>query len=173
MADSQDVRVSICSTRGVSIGSRHDVPSTSCVRRAALEQQPFIARVEDPVSARDLWFVTVTIGGDALARDEVQEALERLSVERAFLVGIRYDRTHAQVRYWDECADAAQATRQALSLWATRRSSRSCPAGGSAASRWSTWPPPSSSGTLTDTRGYTRWERSSLLRTDSTLRTRL
>ncbi len=117
MADSQDVRVSICSTRGVSIGSRHDVPSTSCVRRAALEQQPFIARVEDPVSARDLWFVTVTIGGDALARDEVQEALERLSVERAFLVGIRYDRTHAQVRYWDECADAAQATRQALSLW--------------------------------------------------------
>jgi hypothetical protein len=117
MADSQDVRVGICSTRGVSIGSRHDVPSTACVRRAALEQQPFIARVEDVVSARDLWFVTVTIGGDALARNEVREALERLSVERAFLVSIRYDRTHAQVRYWDECGDAGQATRQALSLW--------------------------------------------------------
>jgi hypothetical protein len=117
MADSQDVRVSICSTRGVSIGSRHDVPSTSCVRRAALERQPFIARVEDVVSAHDLWFVTVTIGGDALARNEVREALMRLSVERAFLVSIRYDRTHAQVRYWDECDDAAQATRQALSLW--------------------------------------------------------
>jgi len=117
MADSQDVRVSICSTRGVSIGSRHDVPSASCVRRAALEKHPFIARVEDVASARDLWFVTVTIGGGALAGDEVRQALERLSVERAFLVSIRYDRTHAQVRYWDECADAGQATQQALSLW--------------------------------------------------------
>jgi hypothetical protein len=117
MADSQDVRVRICSTRGVSIGSRHDVPSTSCVRRAALEQQPYIARVEAPEDARDLWFVTVTIGGDALAQDEVRAALERLSVERAFVVSIRYDRNHAQVRYWDECDDAALATRQALSLW--------------------------------------------------------
>ncbi|MCD5348901.1 hypothetical protein [Kineosporia mesophila] len=101
----------------MSIGSRRDVPSTSCVRRAALEQQPYIARAEDAESARDLWFVTVTVGGGALAQDEVRDALERLSVERAFVVSIRYDRNHAQVRYWDECGDAAEATRQALSLW--------------------------------------------------------
>ncbi len=87
------------------------------MRRAALEQQPYIARAEDAADARDLWFVTVTVGGGALAQDEVREALERLSVERAFVVGIRYDRNHAQVRYWDECDDAAQATRQALDLW--------------------------------------------------------
>ncbi|MCE0535793.1 hypothetical protein LWF15_09735 [Kineosporia rhizophila] len=101
----------------MSIGSRHDVPSTSCVRRAALEQQPYIARAEDPAAARELWFVTVTVGGGALVLPEVRAALERLSVERAFVVSIRYDRTRAQVRYWDECDDAAQATRQALSLW--------------------------------------------------------
>lgn len=87
------------------------------MRRAALEQQPYITRAEAPADARDLWYVTVAVGGDALALDEVREALERLSVERAFVVTIRYDRRHAQVRYWDECDDAAQATRQALSLW--------------------------------------------------------
>ncbi|MBT0773551.1 hypothetical protein KIH74_31690 [Kineosporia sp. J2-2] len=101
----------------MSIGSRHDVPSASCVRRAALEQQPYIARAGDPAEGRDLWFVTVTIGGAALALRGVREALERLSVERAFVVSIRYDRNRAQVRYWDECDDAAEATRQALSLW--------------------------------------------------------
>lgn len=87
------------------------------MRRAALQQQPYIARAEDPADARDLWFVTVTVGGGALAQDEVRDALERLSVERAFVVSIRYDRNHAQVRYWDECDDAGQATHQALALW--------------------------------------------------------
>ncbi|GAB3240608.1 hypothetical protein GCM10027456_06710 [Kineosporia babensis] len=87
------------------------------MRRAALEQQPYISRADDAADARELWFVTVTVGGGALAQNEVREALERLSVERAFVVSIRYDRNCAQIRYWDECDDAGQATLQALSLW--------------------------------------------------------
>lgn len=87
------------------------------MRRAALQQQPWIARTADGAAADDLWFVTVTVGGEALAQDQVRAALERLSVERAFVFSIRYDRTHAEVRYWDECIDAAQATQQALELW--------------------------------------------------------
>ncbi|GAB6903698.1 hypothetical protein JCM9957A_67900 [Kineosporia succinea] len=87
------------------------------MRRAALEQQPYIARDLGAAEGRDLWFVTVSIGGGALAQDVVRDALERLSVERAFVVSIRFDRNRAQVRYWDECGDAAEATTQALSLW--------------------------------------------------------
>jgi len=87
------------------------------VRRAALAHQPFIARAVDLAAADDLWFVTVTIGGDALTLDGVRQALERLSVERAFVFSIRFDRVHAEIRYWDECQDVGLATRQALELW--------------------------------------------------------
>jgi hypothetical protein len=61
--------------------------------------------------------VKVTVGGSALAQNRVKWALERLSVERAFLTSARYDGDRAEVRYWDECASADEAVRQALSLW--------------------------------------------------------
>jgi hypothetical protein len=47
----------------------------------------------------------------------VQRALERLSVERAFLVSARFADDRADIRYWDECDGADEAIRQALSLW--------------------------------------------------------
>ena len=64
-----------------------------------------------------MWFVKVTVGGDPLVPHRVEKALERLSVERAFLVSARYGDDRAEVRYWDECDDADEAIRQALSLW--------------------------------------------------------
>ena len=47
----------------------------------------------------------------------MQRALERLSIERAFLVSARFGEDRAEIRYWDECTDADEAIRQALSLW--------------------------------------------------------
>jgi hypothetical protein len=70
-----------------------------------------------PEGAPELWFVKVTLGGEPLSASRVKHALERLSVERAFLATARYDRERAEVRYWDECTDADQAIQQALSLW--------------------------------------------------------
>jgi hypothetical protein len=73
--------------------------------------------MEDVEGGPGLWFVKVTVGGDPLIPDRVQAALERLSIERAFLVCARYDGDRAEVRYWDECDDADEAVHQALRLW--------------------------------------------------------
>jgi hypothetical protein len=82
-----------------------------------LERRPaFVPPVETEDSPA-LWFVKVTLGGDRLVLGRVKKALERLSVERAFLVSARYDDSRADIRYWDECDDADEAIRQALSLW--------------------------------------------------------
>jgi hypothetical protein len=70
--------------------------------------------------APGLWFVKVTVGGGRLEPDGVRQALEQLSVERAFLVCVRYDGDRAEVRYWDECDDAELAIYQALRLWGDR-----------------------------------------------------
>jgi len=88
-----------------------------CVRRAALQRRPVGVPVEDVEGGPALWFVKVTVGGDSLALQRVQRALERLSVERAFLVSARFGEDRAEIRYWDECGDADEAIRQALSLW--------------------------------------------------------
>jgi hypothetical protein len=73
--------------------------------------------VEEVAGAPALWFVKVTVGGDSLVPTRVHRELDRLSVERAFLVSARYGDDRAEVRYWDECHDADEAIRQALSLW--------------------------------------------------------
>jgi hypothetical protein len=101
----------------VSAGNNPDLAAVTCVRRAALQRRPIGVPVEDFEGAPALWFVKVTVGGDSLALHRVQSALEQLSVERAFLVSARYGDDRAEVRYWDECDDADEAIRQALSLW--------------------------------------------------------
>jgi hypothetical protein len=72
-----------------------------------------------PTSAADptLWFVTVTLGGDPLEPTETRAALERLSIERPFVVSARYGADRAEVRYWDECDDVSVAVGQALRMW--------------------------------------------------------
>jgi hypothetical protein len=116
MGESQDVSVAIWSTRGVPAGPSNDA-SASCVRRASLERRPLTRLPKDVDGALELWFVKVTVGGDRLSPMRVKRALEQLSVERAFLASARFDRDRAEVRYWDECGDAEEAVRQALSLW--------------------------------------------------------
>lgn len=117
VAESQDVSVVFCSTRAVSVRNSPDLAPVTCVRRAALQRRPVSVPIEDVDGAPALWFVKVTVGGDSLVPNRVQRALERLSVERAFLVSARYGDDRAEVRYWDECRDADEAIRQALALW--------------------------------------------------------
>jgi hypothetical protein len=104
----------------VPAGNHPEITPVTCVRRAALQRRPVGFPLEDLDGQPALWFVKVTVGGDALAPQRVRKALERLSVERAFLVSVRYGDDRAEVRYWDECADADEAIRQALSLWGDR-----------------------------------------------------
>jgi hypothetical protein len=101
----------------VPAGKNHDAAYATCVRRAALERRPALMLPPETADDPALWFVKVTLGGGPLALGRVQKALERLSLERAFLVSARYDDSRADIRYWDECDDADEAIRQALSLW--------------------------------------------------------
>jgi hypothetical protein len=75
-----------------------------------------------------LWFVTVTLGGDPLEPGEIRAALERLSLERPFVVSARYGAARAEVRYWDECDDVTVAVDQALRMWSDHVESARLPA---------------------------------------------
>ncbi len=74
----------------------------------------------DASSGLGLWYVKVTLGGDALDHDRVRAALTELSVERAFLVIARYGDDRAEITYWDEGADVNVAIEQAFALWGGR-----------------------------------------------------
>jgi len=68
-----------------------------------------------------MWHVTVTVGGAPLDPLEVRAALERLSVERPFLLTARYAADRAEVRYWEEARDVDDAAALALRLWGEHR----------------------------------------------------
>jgi hypothetical protein len=64
-----------------------------------------------------LWHVTLTVGGPVAPADEVRAALERLAAEQPFLLSGRYSSDCAEVRYWEEAEDCADACALALRLW--------------------------------------------------------
>jgi len=53
------------------------------------------------VDHRELWHVTLTVGGDEHPADEVRVALERLSEERPFMLSGRYSESRAEFSYWE------------------------------------------------------------------------
>jgi hypothetical protein len=75
-----------------------------------------------------LWHVTVTVGGDPMDTSLVQAALERLSAEQPFLLSGRYGDDKAEVRYWEEAPECADAAALALRLWGEHRISAGLPA---------------------------------------------
>jgi hypothetical protein len=75
-----------------------------------------------------LWHVTVTVGGDAMEISLVHAALERLSGEQPFLLSGRYGSDRAEVRYWEESPECADAVALALRLWGEHRGSAGLPA---------------------------------------------
>ncbi|MBU6244701.1 MAG: hypothetical protein KGP12_05745 [Actinomycetales bacterium] len=79
-------------------------------------------------SAGSMWHVTVTVAGPRVAEPVIRAALERLSDEHPFLLAGRYAADRAEVRYWDEAADARVALTMAVDLWDEHRESASLPA---------------------------------------------
>ncbi|MDQ1487363.1 MAG: hypothetical protein QOJ62_3056 [Actinomycetota bacterium] len=74
-----------------------------------------------------LWHVTLTVGGDAMEASLVKAALERLSGEQPFLLSGRYATDRAEVRYWEEAPECADAAALALRLWGEHRASAGLP----------------------------------------------
>jgi hypothetical protein len=74
-----------------------------------------------------LWHVTLTVGGEPVETSVLRAALERLSEERPFLLSGRYGDERAELRYWEEAPDCADATAMALRLWSEHRESANLP----------------------------------------------
>lgn len=79
----------------------------------ATRRQRRESRREEPA----LWFVTITLSGRRMAREEVKAGLERLSQQEPFLVSAAYASSRAEVCYWDESMDIEGAVASALQLW--------------------------------------------------------
>ncbi len=74
-----------------------------------------------------LWHVTLTVGGEPMESTMVKAALERLSGEQPFLLSGRYGVDRAEVRYWEEAPECADAAALALRMWGEHRSSAGLP----------------------------------------------
>jgi hypothetical protein len=79
------------------------------------------------VSDETMWHVTLTVGGAAMDSTAVRDALERLAAERPFLLSGRYDVDRAELRYWEEAPDCADACAMALRLWPDHKASAGLP----------------------------------------------
>ncbi|GAB3695296.1 hypothetical protein [Angustibacter aerolatus] len=77
--------------------------------------------------AMPLWHVTLTVAGDACEPDALRLALDRLVMERPFMLSVRYDGERAELRYWDEAEDVDDAAALALRLWGDHRASCGLP----------------------------------------------
>jgi hypothetical protein len=71
--------------------------------------------------ALPLWHVTLTVSGAPWDPEALRVALDRLVEERPFMLSVRYDRTRAELRYWDEAEDVDDAAALGLRLWAEHR----------------------------------------------------
>jgi hypothetical protein len=76
---------------------------------------------------RHLWHVVLTVGGEPCDLETVRSGLERLRVERPFLLTCRYAGDRAEVRYWEEARDLDDAAALALRLWGEHRVSAGLP----------------------------------------------
>ena len=57
----------------------------------------------------------------------VRGALQRLTQQRPFLSGIRFNADHAEISYWDEADTLVDAASLALRLWNEHRESAKLP----------------------------------------------
>jgi hypothetical protein len=75
-----------------------------------------------------MWHVTLTVGGREHDTDEVLSAMQRLADERPFLLTGRYAPDRAELSYWEEAKDCADACALALRLWGEHRRTAGLPA---------------------------------------------
>ena len=102
-----------------------------------------------PTESARMWHVTLSVARAEVEPREIRAGLERLAHEHPFLLNGRYASDRAEVSYWEEAADVADAAILALRLWETHRATRPrLPSGTSWASRSSTsdLPAPGSGG---------------------------
>jgi hypothetical protein len=67
------------------------------------------------------WHVTLTLAGTPVPEPVIRVGLERLSHDHPFLLSGRYGVDRAEVRYWEEGADATSVVGLALALWEEHR----------------------------------------------------
>jgi hypothetical protein len=92
--------------------------------------QPLRVVGQEPPAAdmRTMWHITLTVSGQPVPEPVIRSALERLSHEHPFLLSGRYAEDRAEVRYWEEAADANGALRLAVHLWDEHTASAQLPA---------------------------------------------
>ena len=86
-----------------------------------------VETVARPSAHAKLWHVTLTVGGEPMESTLVKAALERLSGEQPFLLSGRYGVDRAEVHYWEEAPECADAAALALRLWGEHRASAGLP----------------------------------------------
>ncbi len=107
------------------LGSVADVALTG--RASGLRRWWGSTGSEDVDAQAKLWHITLTVGGEPMESSMVRAALERLSGEQPFLLSGRYGADRAEVRYWEEARDCADAAALALRLWGEHRVSANLP----------------------------------------------
>ena len=80
-----------------------------------------------PENSLPLWHVTLTVAGEPFDAEVLRAGLDRLVVERPFMLSVRYDTGRAELRYWDEAEDVDDAAALALRLWGDHRVSCDLP----------------------------------------------
>lgn len=80
-----------------------------------------------PTTSAPMWHVTLTVAGEEVDPAEIRAGLERLSHEHPFLLNGRYASDRAEVSYWEEAVDVADAAILALRLWETHRTTAGLP----------------------------------------------
>lgn len=100
-------------------------------RDSGLNGAAGVARAVDTVGGPSphakLWHVTLTVGGEPMESTLVKAALERLSGEQPFLLSGRYGVDRAEVRYWEEAPECADAAALALRVWGEHRATAGLP----------------------------------------------
>ena len=79
------------------------------------------------VDSHRMWHVTLTVAGDQMTEAEVFDALTRLSHLHPFLLEARYATDRAELRYWEEAHDMAEATAVASRMWREHERSAQLP----------------------------------------------
>lgn len=70
---------------------------------------------------RKMWHITVLVMGSPKPMNQVHEALERLNLEHPFLLEARYAPDRAEIRYWEEAPDMAEAAQIGSLMWSNHQ----------------------------------------------------
>ncbi len=76
---------------------------------------------------RQLYHVTLTMGGPEVVEEDLRDGLERLADENPFMLCARFAVGRAELRYWEEARCVDDAAALALRFWGEHRISAGLP----------------------------------------------